>query len=141
MTRRASADTVLVDTGPLVALFDAKDPLHARARSTLADLRGAALVSCEAVLTETSHLLRTTPRRVAFQTWLDLGHVEVRGPSREDRGAMAEAMSRDGDLPMDYADAVLVQLADAGRILRIWTYDRRDFSVYRVRGRPLRIVE
>ncbi len=37
-------------------------------------------------------------------------------------------------ISMDYADAVLVHLATVGRITRIWSYDRRDFSVYRPLG-------
>lgn len=138
---RTAREAVLVDTGPLVALFDAQDPLHDEARATLVELRATPLVSCEAVLTEASHLLRSTVRRTALQTWIGLGHVEVRGVPREGRAELVMAMAKYADLPMDYADAVLVHLATAGRITRIWTYDRREFSVYRVRGRLLRILE
>jgi predicted nucleic acid-binding protein len=132
---------VLVDTGPLVALFEPEDPFHDKARATLVGLRATPLASCEAVITEASHLLRSTARRTALQTWIGLGHVEVRGVLREGRAELAVAMAKYADLPMDYADAVLVHLATAGQITRIWTYDRRDFSVYRVRGRRLRMIE
>lgn len=39
------------------------------------------------------------------------------------------------DLPMDYADATLVALAEDIGTNLIFTTDQRDFSVYRIRGR------
>lgn len=39
------------------------------------------------------------------------------------------------DLPMDYADATLVVLAEEIGTDVIFTTDRRDFQVYRIRGR------
>jgi predicted nucleic acid-binding protein len=38
------------------------------------------------------------------------------------------------DLPMDLADAALVTVAERERINRIFTIDRRDFSVYKPAG-------
>jgi predicted nucleic acid-binding protein len=38
------------------------------------------------------------------------------------------------DLPMDLADAALVAVAERERINRIFTTDRRDFSVYKPAG-------
>ena len=35
---------------------------------------------------------------------------------------------------MDFADAALVRVAERERIRRIFTLDRRDFSVYRPSG-------
>ncbi len=50
-------------------------------------------------------------------------------------------MSTYRDLPMDYADASLVALAEALDTDLVLTTDRRDFSVYRIgRHRPFRIV-
>lgn len=39
------------------------------------------------------------------------------------------------DLPMDYADATLVVLAEEIGTDLVFTTDRRDFRVYRIRGR------
>ena len=39
------------------------------------------------------------------------------------------------DLPMDYADATLVALAEEIGTDLVFTTDRRDFGVYRIRGR------
>ena len=38
------------------------------------------------------------------------------------------------DLPMDFADAALVAFAERERINRIFTTDRRGFSVYKPAG-------
>ncbi len=39
------------------------------------------------------------------------------------------------DIPMDYADATLVLLADGLEVWEILTLDRRGFSTYRTKGR------
>ena len=45
------------------------------------------------------------------------------------------------DLPMDFAEASLVALAEDLDCTSVFTTDRTDFSVYRVKGRkPFRIV-
>lgn len=143
MTRaatRARGRTVLLDTGPLVALLNGDDDKHARARETYAALEGARLVTCEAVITETAHLLRRPTKQQQLQRWVAAAEIDVVGPTRDARGWLEGRLRQYSDLPMDYADAVLLHLADVARIRDVWTYDRRDFGVYRIRGRALRIV-
>jgi predicted nucleic acid-binding protein len=41
-------------------------------------------------------------------------------------------MSKYEDLPMDFADATLVVLAETLGTTSIFTLDRRDFGVYRI---------
>lgn len=136
-----TAAEVLLDTGPLVALFAPDDRNHARARARASALGATPLITCEAVVTEASYLLYRPERRAQMLAWLDAAEVEVRALPADERQHVRALTLRYADLPMDYADAVLVQLATSARITRIWTYDRRDFSVYRVRGRPLRILD
>jgi hypothetical protein len=45
---------------------------------------------------------------------------------------MRELMRKYRDLPMDIADAALVRLAEREGVRRVFTTDRRDFSVYRL---------
>lgn len=52
---------VLVDTGPLVAFFDRRDQHHAWTKTQMAHLT-TPLYTCEAVLSETFHLLEHVPR-------------------------------------------------------------------------------
>jgi predicted nucleic acid-binding protein len=44
-----------------------------------------------------------------------------------------ELMRRYENVPMDFADATLVAAAEAITAQRVFTLDRRDFDVYRVR--------
>lgn len=46
-----------------------------------------------------------------------------------------DLVSQYSDLPMDYADATLVVLAEELGTNLVFTTDRRDFRVYRIRGR------
>ena len=52
-----------------------------------------------------------------------------------------ELLDKYADLPMDFADATLVGLAEELDCTSVFTADRTDFSVYRLKGRqPFRIV-
>lgn len=44
---------------------------------------------------------------------------------------MRDLMNKYRMLPMDLADAALVAVAERERIRRVFTVDRRDFSIYR----------
>jgi predicted nucleic acid-binding protein len=47
---------------------------------------------------------------------------------------MRRLMEKYRDLPMDLADAALVRVAEREKVRRIFTLDRRDFSLYRPTG-------
>ena len=44
------------------------------------------------------------------------------------------------DLPMDFADATLVALAEAERTHTVFTLDRPDFSVYKIGRKPFQLL-
>lgn len=130
---------ILLDTGPLVALFDPRDGAHAAARAQLAEIREP-LVTTVPVLTEAFHLLgpsshgaatlRIFVRRGGARAWFLDGSSLARA---------FELMERYSDHPMDLADASLVTVAEALRTTTIFTLDRSDFSTYRARiGRTRR---
>ena len=48
-----------------------------------------------------------------------------------DAARMRELMEKYRDLPMDLADAALVRIAEREGLTRIFTLDRRHFSIYR----------
>lgn len=54
-------------------------------------------------------------------------------PASLDRAAAL--MRRYQDVPMDYADATLVALAEELRANQVFTLDRKGFSIYRLYGR------
>lgn len=126
---------LLVDTGPLVAYLDSADPEHERVAAALESFTGLP-VTTSAVITEAMHLvgpLPGGPRLLAeFATATRLRAHDLAQPA--DLRRAAELMARYPDLPMDYADATLLILADQLGIEEILTLDRRGFSAYRTPG-------
>ena len=51
---------------------------------------------------------------------------------RDDMPRLKELMWRYRDLPMDFADAALVRVAERDGLDTVFTIDRSDFSVYRL---------
>ncbi len=94
------------------------------------------MLSTEAVLTETTHLLGglSRGRRTCIDFFLAGSAILVPATLPSLRRAR-ELIDQYASLPMDYADATLVALAeDIGSDL-IFTTDRRDFGIYRMGGR------
>jgi uncharacterized protein len=130
---------ILVDTGPLVALFDPKDGSHGRARATLASIREP-IVTTIPVLTESFHLLDPSSRGAsALREFLEAGGVVPWFFSKSSLRRAWEVMKRYADKPMDLADASLVVASEELRTTTVFTLDRRDFSAYRARiGKTLK---
>jgi predicted nucleic acid-binding protein len=124
---------ILVDTGPLVALFDPRDDAHAETRALLASVREP-LSTTVAVLTEAFHLLDPSSRgSAALREFMNAGGMTVWFLSADSLARCFELMEQYADHPMDLADASLVTAAEHLRTTRIFTLDRRDFATYRAR--------
>jgi len=124
---------ILVDTGPLVALFDPADGDHRDCVKRLAGI-SEPLCTTVPVLTEAFHLL--SPGSLGSQRLMDF--VTARGLSvwfLDDRALTRafELMVRYADHPMDLADASLVVQAETLKQRRIFTIDRGDFTTYCIR--------
>ena len=124
---------ILVDTGPLVALFDPNDAEHHRCVSVLQHLTEP-LRTTVPVLTEAFHMLGPSSqgsdqlREFVVRGGLSLWFF---GPGTVTRAF--ELIDRYRDHPMDLADASLVVAAEALGGRRIFSIDRKDFESYRVR--------
>lgn len=138
----AFVKTWLIDTGPLVAYLDIKDPAHNDVVSQLDGFRGQ-LVTTSAVITETMHFVaagRAGPRLLA--DFVEASGMQVYDFSQPpDLHEASALMEKYADAPMDYADATLILLADGLEVQNMLTLDRRGFSIYRTkRRRPLHLV-
>ena len=72
----SKADTIVLDTGPLVALLDASDEHHAWAAAEFSRFEGKVRV-CEAVLTEALFLLRALrPAQEKILEWVEREEAE-----------------------------------------------------------------
>lgn len=135
------AGELLLDTGALVSLLDRSQTHHRRCR-TFFEGWTKPVVSTEAVLTETTHLLASVNGGVTAAVDFFLAGGAVIVPSTPASLKRARALlEKYADLPMDFADATLVVLAEELGTSLVFTTDRTDFSVYRVKDRkPFRIV-
>ena len=122
---------MLVDTGPLVALLSRDDARYRRCRAVFRSLREPPL-TVRPVLTEAMRLLRDSwGGQDRLFGLLEVGSVEIAPLGPGDVSRMRQLMQKYHDLPMDFADAALVTVAEREGITRVFTLDRRDFEVYR----------
>ena len=135
------AAELLLDTGALVSILDRSQKHHAACRRTFDKWKGT-VVSTEAVLTESTHLLADVHDGAAscVEFFLAGGAVLVPSTSASLKRVRV-LLDKYADLPMDFADATLVALAEELDSNIVFTTDRTDFSVYRVKDRrPFRIL-
>ena len=122
---------MLIDTGPLVALLHADDQNHARCVKTLHSLREP-FGTVWPVLTEAMYLLNFSwEAQAALWEMIVTESVTILPLDREDAPRMRELMRKYRDLPMDMADAASVRVAERENLRRIFSLDRRGFTVYR----------
>jgi uncharacterized protein len=131
---------IIADTGPLVAFLLEREPRHAWAVEQFKSLP-APFHTCEAVLTESFHLLSRA--REGPQRFFDL---LTRGLFVTDFNLISEAKSLEKlvrkyrDLPMSLADACLVRMAEMHPSAVVLTLDKH-FRLYRKHGRqPINLV-
>lgn len=129
------ANELLLDTGALVSLLDRSQRRH-REFAAFFEAWTGQVVTTEAVLTESTHLLGRVPGGAVacLDFMLSGGALLVPASAASIRRARA-LMHQYADRPMDFADATLVVLAEDLRTDQILTTDYRDFSVYRISGR------
>ena len=134
--------TWLIDTGPLVAYLDARDPGHGVVVDRL-DVFTGQLATTSAVITEAMHFVsRSKDGARLLAEFVAASGTEVYDLCRPPELLEATSlMEKYADTPMDFADATLVLLAEALDVRDVLTLDRRGFSTYRTRRRrSLRLV-
>jgi len=130
--------TYLVDTGPLVSAFARREPKYKSWAEELLGRLPLPLVTCEAVITEASHLLGSSVRLMEA---IDRKLIVCRFDLQREARLIGQLCAKYADQPMDLADACLVRLYETCRegSATILTVDRTDFTVYRTsKGKPLR---
>ena len=123
---------ILVDTGPLVALFDPADADHQHCVDVLRTIERP-LATTVPVLTEAFHLLQ--PASVGALRLMDfMAGQGLRVLFLDDDGLERafQLMAQYADAPMDLADASLVALAERLELQTVFTIDRGRFHTYRI---------
>lgn len=125
---------ILIDTGPLVSLFDAGDNNHKKAINFLKKCEYR-FISTLAVYTEVSYFLSINQKaQQDFFDWVIHRGIIIADINQHDISRITELMKKYSDLPMDFADASLLVTAEKTGIMEIVSSDN-DFDIYRLNGK------
>lgn len=123
----------IIDAGPLIALFDRDDAYHSRIVASVRTYSGR-FVSTWPVVTEAMHILRRFQlNQLSLLQWISSGGVQIANLDTAELPEMMALFGKYADVPMDFADCSIVQLAAKSGIHDIFTIDS-DFTIYRVQG-------
>ena len=138
--RYLAVGRVLVDSGPLIALFNGADRWHAPVLAWLQAHPQAQLISTWPVATEVCALLARRIHNEAaldFLRWAQRGALAFDLPQASTLPEVLSLSERFADLPFDLADASIAEAAARLKLKHILSIDA-DFDVYRDRaGKPL----
>lgn len=125
----------ILDTGFLVALLDKSENNHEHCVAFFKSFKGS-LLTTEPVLTEAVYLLGPSiAAQKACITFILKGGATLVPQSPESLSRGIALMEKYKDIPMDFADATLVVLAEEAEIAEVLTLDMRGFNSYRIHGR------
>ena len=123
---------VIMDTGPWVALIDRSEARHKKCIEWLRQFEGH-IFSSEAVFTEVLYLLNFSSKaQSAAIDFILNGAITLVPLSLESLKKTKKLMEKYKDIPMDYADATLVCLAEDLSINHVITFDSKHFGIYRL---------
>lgn len=132
--------SVLLDTGALVALLDRSEKHHDAFVKWFQEFEGQ-LLTTEPVLTETTYLIgpKAQNQVTSIEFILQEGAVLI-PQSRASLSRAKKLMEKYSNVPMDFADATLVTLAEETNVNEILTLDHRGFQIYRLNGKKSFII-
>jgi predicted nucleic acid-binding protein len=129
---QAQSSPVLADASFLVALLNKREARHLQCRQACQRIDGP-IVTCEACVAETFHLLRHAgPAVNALLANIREGAIEIPFRLYNSAAAVHKLMEKYADTPCDFADACLIAMADELNTGDILTLDS-DFKHYRWR--------
>jgi predicted nucleic acid-binding protein len=126
--------SVIIDTGPLVALLNARDRHHEWSVAQWGQI-APPLLTCESVISEACFLLGQT--RAGSGSVLEMlarGALDASFRLADHVRPVRTLVRKYADVPMSVADACVVRLAEVVPQSTVLTLDR-DFRTYRKHGR------
>ena len=124
---------LIVDTGPIVAIANDRDPDHHAVRALFEAHRGP-LVTTPLVVTEAGWLIRSQlgiAAETAIYRSIGSGELSVEILTLEDWDRIAELVDTYADIGLDAADASIIAIAERLNQTTIATLDERDFRIVR----------
>ena len=121
----------IIDSGPLIALFDGSDKYHKVVLNFIKEYKCKLIISL-AVITEVSHMLDFNLQvQIDFLKWCQVGGIEIYNISQDEISDIRIMMEKYIDIPMDLADGTLMYIANKENIKNIVSIDS-DFDIYRI---------
>jgi predicted nucleic acid-binding protein len=131
-----TGSSLILDTGPWVALHCRSDTHHEWAKEQFAQHAGPFL-TCEAVVAETCFLLsRSGFDPSCALTLIERGVIRIALSLAEQLSAVRALFQRYDNVPASLADACLVRMSELYDPCRVLTLDS-DFLIYRRHGRKV----
>ena len=132
--RSMPQNVVVVDAGPLLALFDVRDKHHSETVVYFRRTRFRFLATL-AVVTEAMYLFgpALAPKKNLL-TWINSGAVTLIHPNEADLERVVALLDKYADRPMDFADGLTVAVCERLGVQHIATFDS-DFDFYRFNDR------
>ena len=123
--------SIVVDAGPMIAMFNRRDTYHKQSEEFLRRKGTARLVTTSLVVGEVSAILSDVrPNMFQFLSWLS-ATVEIDDALQDDLERMIQVMKKYDDLPADLADVSLVVLCERRGLDTVASTDS-DFDIYRL---------
>ena len=121
--------SILIDAGPIIALFRKNDKYHESAVEFIKSIR-AHLITTWPVVTEVMYELNRPDVQEKFLLWIERGGLEIANVDQSSVSGLIKLIKKYSDIPMDLADATLMLYAEETGINEIATIDS-DFQIYR----------
>ena len=125
---------IIVDAGPLIALFDKDDKYH---NSVIKFLKGfdGQLITSWPVITEVTHLLSFNVNvQTDFLEWLKREAVAIINLENIHLERIIQLSKKYSDVPMDLADSSLIAIAELRNITDIITI-YSDYYIYKTKNK------
>jgi len=127
---RKTVHKTIIDSGPLIALFDKNDSYHSKVLDFFKDFKGK-LITTWPVITEVSHMLCFNIKvQIDFLRWVELGALQIQNIEQHELSLIIKMISKYSNIPMDLADSTLMYVAHKEKIKNIISIDS-DFDIYR----------
>ncbi len=125
---------IIVDAGPLIALFDKDDKYHNSVIKFLKKFDGQ-LITSWPVITEVTHLLSFNVNvQIDFLEWLKREAVAIINLENIHLERIIQLSKKYSDVPMDLADSSLIVIAELTNITDIITIDS-DYYIYKTKNK------
>ena len=126
--------SIVVDSGPLIAMFDGDDKYHTASVNFIKS-NTRPLVTTIANITEAVYVLSfSSEAQAALLKWIATSTIIIEPIESEDINEICNLFVKYHDVPMDFADACVVYVCEKIVTNEVATVDS-DFEIYRLKGK------